>query len=206
MFSSLPCRAVLLAGVFVAGIASFEAMAAPLTLTVQPNSVTLKNAGDAAFTTVTVTPLDGFTGGVNVTCTLISEPANAQHLPACELFGGLPKAPPTFTITENSPVSAPLDIFGSYAPRPATKTAQAGGLWFFAVFSLILFCLRKFGSEKNWHSEYMSAILLIGVAGCGGMSSSHDSGTFTYEVTATTVATGTTPSFVTTTPLTVVVQ
>lgn len=206
MFAALSWRAVLLAVAFAAGIASAEAMVAPVTLAVLPNSVTLKNAGDAAFTTVTVTPQDGFTGGVNVTCTLISEPSGAQHPPACLLYGGIPKAPPTFTIAGNSAVSAPLDIFGFYAPRPATRTTQAGGLWFSAVVALILFCLRKFKLPKELPFGIASAIILIGVAGCGGMSSSHDSGTFTYEVTATTVATGTTPSFVTTTVLTAVVQ
>jgi hypothetical protein len=203
MFSTLPCRAVLLAGVFVAGIACLEAVAAPLTLAVQPSSVTLKNTDDAAFTTITLTPLDGFIGGVNVTCTLISKPANAKHPPVCALFDGIPKAPPTFTITNNSVVSAPLDIFGFYAPRPATQTAQAGGLWLSAIIAFILCCLRQLRFRQELALGIVSAIILMGVAGCGGMS---DSGTFTYEVTATTVATGTTPSFVTTTPLTVVVQ
>lgn len=128
-------------------------------ITVTPGST----IGDTS--TITFTPSNGFTGAVNLSCSLTSSPAGAVDVPSCSIpssvnITGTAAATATLTVTTTAPSSAALE-------RPLTRFFFAGGG---AILAAVFF----FGipaRRRAWRTLLMAlAAIVIASAtiGCGG--------------------------------------
>jgi hypothetical protein len=164
------------------GSALFSLSAAPTTITVP--------SGSSATTTISVTPVAGFTGTVSVACAVTGTGSPA---PTCSL------AQPSVAITSGKAATDVLTVTAvssSAAIHTAAHSADrtwyaAGGV---ALAGILLFGLP--GRRRAWQRMLSLMLLIIaaGVAGCGGSSSSGGggggggstpSGNYTVTVTAT---------------------
>ena len=145
-----------------------------LTVTAAPPALSLASSGNINIApgattgntaTITVTPVNGFTGGVNLSCTLTSSPAGASDVPSCSLTSPLSITGPaavttTLTVTTTAPTSALLKI-------PAGKSIWLGAS---SILALVIF----FGipaRRRGWRAlSGMGMIIVIasGVVACGG--------------------------------------
>jgi hypothetical protein len=134
---------------------------------------------------ITVTPSNGFTGMVSLTCTIT--PAEASNSPTCTL------TPSSVTISGTGAQSSTLTIITT-APRSA-KSELKNLLWPSAgtALALLLFGIPR--KRRNWVTMLGVFVLVVsfGVIGCGGRGGKSggggggNSGTTpgTYSVTMT---------------------
>jgi trimeric autotransporter adhesin len=135
--------------------------------------------------TVTVTPQDGFTGNVYVSCAMASSPPGAIHLPTCSI-------PASVDITSATAATAAMTI-SSTAPSTITSTSAvqrrngrvgigaSGGLLFCGL--LLVGC---FTSSKRRRLSISLGFLFAmgGFLACGG--GNNGGGTSTQQVPGTT--------------------
>jgi trimeric autotransporter adhesin len=144
----------------------------PLTVTTPPPmpAIALSNSGNITVNagassgntaTVTVTPSGGFTGAVNLTCTLTTQPQNANDPAACSVpasvtISGTSAAPATFTVSTTAASSAA-------ATAPLRKFFLGGGAVLAAVFFFGVPARRR-----AWQTMLglLVAIFLISGIGC----------------------------------------
>ncbi len=158
---------------------------AQFTLSLQPNPVNLPNSSGRTVANATVTPENGFLGGVNMTCVPSHSPAGATRVPVCAIGSGLPMAPPTLTITGKSAQSVQVTIFGPFAPMPATRLARSGGLWLPMVGALLMFLFSRFRETRRDFFALLAITVPIILTGCSSMNSNRlTPGVYTYEMTA----------------------
>lgn len=174
-------------------IFSANALLAQFTVTTQPSQVVLASNTATTTTTAIVTPQGGFTGGVNLTCTVSSKPDGARNIPQCVVGSGLPTAPPTVTITGAAAANAMLTIFGPLAPRPAVQSAKSGGLLLGGLAALIFFLGTSRKSGWRRVSALCALMFAVLMTGCSAINSVQGivPGTYTYQVTAMTQQTST---------------
>jgi hypothetical protein len=145
----------------------------------------------SATTTISVTPVAGFTGTVNVTCgvTGTGTPAPTCSLaqPSVAITSG--KAGTDVLTVQTVTTQSAVHMAGNSADR---TWYAAGGI---ALAGILLFGLP--GRRRAWQRMLSLMLLLIaaGVAGCGGSSSSGGgggggstttpAGSYTVTVTAT---------------------
>lgn len=170
----------------------------PFTLTAQaPTSVTV-TAGNPATYMVAVAPNNGFTGTVNLSCTLPAAATTCSVTPPSVTLGAGQNVTVTVTTTKHSalpPLSVPL------RQRPFGRTAP---LVFIAMLALLLalFAART-RRQRLALSLPLAALVLLLVfqaAGCSGGGSGGGGGTLagTYTVTVTGTS-GTTSAIATVT-------
>ena len=146
--------------------------------------------------TVTVTPSSsGFTGTVNLTCSLTSSPTGAMDVPACSLnpasvaLSGTKAGTSTFTVTSTAPTSSALVY-------PLKNVFEAvGGT---ALACILMFTIPA--RRKAWRTILCLvafAIAISGVIGCGGGSSGGGgtsggttTGTYVFTVTGSSSTSG----------------
>ncbi len=134
---------------------------------------------------ISVTPSNGFTGAVNLSCSI--SPISASDPPTCNF------APSLVTITGNTAQSSTLTINTTAATNSASQTKQvfwptSGG----AALALILL-LGVPRRRRNWISMLGLLVLIVsfGAVGCGGGGGSSSGGgnngttPGTYTVTVT---------------------
>ena len=197
-------RVALIAGLFLGACFYAQAAASPsFTITGPASAATIKNPG-AGQVTITVTPENGFTGGVNFNdCVIASEPNGAMNLPVCGIFGPAMR-PPTVTISNANPVSFSLTVATARVPLPAFRQAATGLFTGGAALACALFFFPAVRCRK-WATE-LALLFVIGVAGigCGGLSKSATTpGTYIFTATCSDAATG---KIQATTNFTVIVQ
>jgi subtilase family serine protease len=141
-------------------------------ISVQPGATT----GNAS--TVTVTPLWGFTGSVALTAVIVSSPAGAQYPPTLS-FGatspvsitGADAKTATLTISTTAATSAEM----IHPRRPVTPWYALGG----ASLACILFFGIPMRRRNRWSLPGMLALLVIlasGILSCGGGGSTGGGG------------------------------
>ena len=135
--------------------------------------LTTIKAGSTSTSTVTITPSDGFTGAVSLTCRVTSSPAGAQSAPTCIVDQSA-------SISGSQPATATLTI---KTTAPSTTSAHSQFPRWFAVGSetlaaavlLFVFPIRR----RRWQS-LIGALLLVflfnAVSGCGGSSTPVNTG------------------------------
>jgi len=156
------------------------------------------NAGATSGNTSTIdlTPSDGFTGTVNLTCSVTTSMTHALDIPTCSLSPTAPNIAGTAAVTSTLTVSTTAPTSGALAPGP--RLFRSGGL--VALLAAGLF----FGitSKRRAWQRIASAIVLalsIGALGCGGGggggtggggNTGTTPGSYSITVTGTDAATG----------------
>lgn len=154
-------------------------------------AITVTSKGSSATGTITLTPSNGFTGTVNLSCAVTSSPASANDPVTCSI-------PSSVTISGSTPQTATLTINSTAATamlHPVNIFWPASGG---AVLALL--CMFGFGGKRRSWMRMMGVLVLLLTAaavGCGGGGSGSGggggtssnpgttSGTYTVTVTAT---------------------
>lgn len=131
------------------------------------------SAGGTTTATVTLVPANGFTGAVNLSCS-ISGPSGGNYPPQCNI-------PASVTIAGNSSVDAAATITTTAARAQNVPAGVRGGRAFGAFGGVAMAGLMVlFGKRSRWRSLFLSVFLMMGigfgVSGCGGGGSSSGSG------------------------------
>jgi len=142
--------------------------------------------------TITVTPSGGFTGTVNMSCSLTSSPTGASNLPTCSIAS-------TVDVTGTTAVTTPMTISSMSATsgalvRPLDKFFAVGGG--ITIAGLLLFGIPA--RRRSWRTILGVLVFaaIVGFSiGCGGSgnggggggggggSSGTTAGTYTFTVT-----------------------
>lgn len=150
---------------------------------------------------ISVAPVNGFTGAVNLSCSLTNWPTNAVDLPTCSITSlvtitGPAAATATLTVLTTAPSTASLKL-----PRGGSFLAKGG-----SIFALLVF-LGIPARRRGWRGLLamgIVAILASAVIACGGGGgsgggsgggTSHTNpgttpGTYTFTIKAADAATG----------------
>lgn len=197
-------RTTVAAGFFLVACLYAQAAASPsFTIAGPASATTVKNPGSSQVI-ITVTPENGFTGGVNFTsCVIASEPNGAMNLPICGIFGPAMR-PPTVTISNANPVSFQLTVATAGVPLPVFRRQLAwlstGG----AALACVLFFLPCTRRSKWWPLLGLLFVIVGAGIGCGGLSKSATTpGTYIFTPTCSDAATG---KIQATTNFTIIVQ
>jgi hypothetical protein len=153
-------------------------------------------SGSPANYTLTVTPVNGFSGTVVFNCT----PVNAAQYASCSL---LPSSVTLSGAAQNA-VATLNTVTESASNAKPTVHGGSGPMSFLCLlFPTLIFTWKASRSRRNvWRRvgpvawAVVSAIALLSSSGCGGNSSATSlryspSGSYQYQVTATSVSTGT---------------
>jgi hypothetical protein len=180
------------------GVNSVTVTAAPcFTISGSPVSV-LPGATTGNTSTITVTPVNGFTGSVALTAIIASSPAGAQDLPTLSSIGSVAlagTAPVSTTVTIST--TAPSGSALAYAGRPSGRWSTAAGtglVGFTSIFEIgigIGFGVRK-GRRSSRRIRLGALVLLVTLtSACGNSSGGRSSSSGTTPGTYTVTVTGT---------------
>ncbi|MHB1958854.1 MAG: hypothetical protein ACYCO5_07465 [Acidobacteriaceae bacterium] len=160
------------------------------TITAPASTITIKNpsVNRANFT---ITPQNGFTGTVDVGCTLVQNPQGTMYTPSCGQTG---PAVPTPTVTGPNPVSFSMTIATYGEPLPVSlryrRPAFPAGGYALLACALLLFVPASGRTRRNLLC-LVFAIVLFAPLGCGsGTNTRTPAGNYVFTVTGTDQATG----------------
>ena len=165
----------------------------PFNVSGTPVTIVSPGATTGNTSTVTLTPLGGFTGAVGFTCALSASPPGANYLPGCSI-------PPSVNIAGTSAVTATMTITSTAAsssafvfpsPNRMGWLAANGGV---ALLGIALFGIGARGRRRRfWLSFILGMVVVGGLVGCGGAGIGGGGGilgttpgSYTFTVTATT--------------------
>ncbi len=181
-------RTALTAGFFLGACFYDQATASPsFTIAGPVNATTIKNPGSGQVS-ITVTPENGFTGGVNVTsCGLSVAPNGAINFPICGIFGPLP----TVSITNSNSVSFPVTVATIGIALPVFRRQKAGIFTGGAALACFLFFFPAVRRRKSATVVAILFVIVVAGIGCGGLSKSATTpGTYIFSATCADAATG----------------
>lgn len=145
---------------------------------------------------VSVTPVNGFTGGVDLKCALGSMPPGAVNLPICNF----PIVLPTVTIAGAASAHTQLSVATAGKALPGLATGNSrkpGDSQYLAliIFPAALLLLRLHPAEFAKKRSLLLCLLLIAAflgTGCGGgsMAPKTTPGTYTFQIHGTDASTG----------------
>jgi hypothetical protein len=150
---------------------------------------TAASNGSMTTTPVLVTPSGGFTGAVNLTCSVTGTNPGDVNIPKCSFNPG------TVTITNTQAVQSTLTVTTTAAGTTDAADASRSGIWSAVRGGTMLACVLLFGIPGRRRSLALLRIVLCAVAlggtlggmmGCGGSSSGSASATTTNAATGTT--------------------
>jgi trimeric autotransporter adhesin len=163
------------------------------------SATAISSPGGSTTSTITVNPVNGFTGTVALTCKVTTSPSGAVNTPGCSLSPASTSTTSTLTVTTTAATSSALD-------SPLNKLfAVGGGL---AVAGLLFFGIPA--RRRSW-STILGVLVFAAIVGLGigcGSSSGNSGGTtggtttgaYTITVTGTS---GSLPAQTTTVNVTV---
>ncbi|MGA2475513.1 MAG: protease pro-enzyme activation domain-containing protein [Terriglobia bacterium] len=146
----------------------------PLTVTVNsgtpdfgvvpsPNSIAIASPGASGSTSIGISPLNGFTGTVSLSCAFLS----TSPMPGGTCSLAAPSITPTTTTTLTVNTTAPSTVIGLFnSPR---WLAPLGGAIFAAFFLLLI--PTKRGRLKLAFGSLFLVLLAAALVACGGSSS-----------------------------------
>ena len=150
--------------------------------------------------TISLTPEDGFTGTVNLTCAVTTSMMNVNDMPGCSLSPASPNISNAAAVTSTLTITTTAATSGAVVPVP-------GFLRFGSLTTVlaVVFCFGIPSKRRRW-LRIVGAIVLaisIGAMGCGGGGSGGGggggggggnlgttAGTYSVTVTGTDAATG----------------
>jgi outer membrane protein assembly factor BamB len=162
-----------------------------LNISATPVNIAAPGATTGNTSTVTVTPKNGFVGGVQLSCALSAIPAGAQSPPTCSIpssvnIAGASAATATMTITSTAATSGAL-VF-PWPNRTRWLAANDGGAFLVGIF---LLGIPARGRRRRFLLSFVLA-MLGSFVGCGSGGSNGTGGipgttpgTYTFRVTAT---------------------
>jgi hypothetical protein len=160
--------------------------------------------------TITVTPVDGFTGSVTLAATVTSSPGGAQDLPTLSSIG-------TVTLNGTGAVTTTLTI-STTAPSGAALVYPArSGRWYTVTGTSLLAFPWILGigisapqPRRSWRIRLGMLVLLVvligGLLACGGSASGGSSSSGTTPGTYTVTVTGSSNGITSTGTVTLTVQ
>jgi hypothetical protein len=154
------------------------------------------SAGNSTTATVTVAAGSSYTGTANLTCTLVSSPANAQSLPTCSLKST------SVALQPEGLGTAVLTVSTTAASTAALVRPPFWNLWGLGGGGTALAVLLMLGvpvRRRRWLAMLTLPLVVVafGVVGCGGNGSQSTgssggsgvpattAGVYTFKVTAT---------------------
>ena len=154
------------------GDATYAVASSTTTVTVEPVSISTTtpspvNPGSSTTSTVTLTGSGGYSGTMNLSCSLTTSPTGAQSLPTCALN------PTSLTLASGGSGTSTLTVNTTAASTTALARPTDQHLWKLGGGGAVLAALLLFGipfRRRRWIS--MLALLLLvaaaGAIGCGG--------------------------------------
>ncbi|MHB8302046.1 MAG: hypothetical protein ACYDC6_04280 [Acidobacteriaceae bacterium] len=182
-------RITLTLALFLATWFSAKAANSPGLTVTGPTSAIIFNNSSATSFNLTVTPVNGFTGKVQLlSCVRTSEPNRAVNPLECTSDTLLN---PTPTITGANPVTIRLAIVTADAPKPAFTDRKVslfpmGGEAVLACALLFLVPNRR----RNWRAMLGLLFVMVTLVGCGSMGNRTTPGNYTFTATVADTATG----------------
>jgi len=160
------------------------------TIAAPASTITIKNPSVNPVN-FTITPQNGFTGTVDVGCTLAQNPQGTMYTPSCGQPGPA-IAPPT--VTGPNPISFSMTIATYGEPMPVSlryrRPAFPAGRYALLACALLLFIPASGRTRRNLLC-LVFAIVLFAPLGCGsGTNTRTPSGNYVFTVTGTDQATG----------------
>jgi hypothetical protein len=151
------------------------------------SAAAVSTAGTTLTTPVSVIGQGGFTGAVNLTCSVAGTNSSDVNIPKCSFN------PVTVTITNTQSVQSTLTVTTTAVGTTAAADASRNESWSVVRGGAMLACLLCFGIRGRRHALTMLSILLCafalgGMVACGGTASSGSA-----PATNGDAATGTTP-------------
>lgn len=183
---------ILALGLFLVCYLPAKAATSPsFTITAPASKITIKNPS-LNQATFTITPQNGFTGTINVSCTLAQNPSGTMYPPFCGQSGPV-MAPPT--VTGPNPVTFPLTIATYGEPMPVSvryrRPAFPAGRYALLPCALLLFIPISGRTRRNLLCLLFASVLISPVGcGSGSMSTRTPAANYTFTVTGTDQATG----------------
>jgi trimeric autotransporter adhesin len=162
------------------------AASANFDLSAATGSVSIASAGESVTDLLTIRPAGGFTGSVQLSCT-VTGGSSSTSAPACTV-------PTTVSMTTSSVVTATLTV---NTVAPSTTTAKNAGLFGKGISGIALGCVLIFVAPKRrkiWTTLGLLILMAgaLGVTACGGSGHSTSApgapgtpaGSYTVTVTA----------------------
>jgi hypothetical protein len=164
----------------------------PFTVAGAPFEIATPGATTGNTSTVTITPVNGFTGSVSLSCVLTTSPAGAQHLPSCGItptvaITGTTAATATMTITSTGATTS-----GALSLPPINRMRWLGVNGAVTLAGLILLGIPARGRRRRFLLGLVFVLVVGGCfSGCGGGGGSvitipgTTAGDYTFTVTGT---------------------
>jgi hypothetical protein len=166
-------------GLVCPGMTSFAAAAA--SFTIAATNVTMPSGGSIASSPFTLTSVNSYAGQVLVSCAYTGGNMGAR-VPTCGIYTN-----PNFALGAGQTVKGSLTLspYGKVIPFSAVRRPGIGSPGVAALAGAIL-CFFTLGRRLRGRRRGWIALLILGLAGIGGITScgSGLSGTFPYTVTA----------------------
>jgi hypothetical protein len=157
-------------------------LAAPApSFTIAATNVTMPSGGSFASSPFTLTSVNSYAGQVLVSCAYTGGNMGAR-VPTCGIYTN-----PNFALGANQTVKGSLTLspYGKVIPFSAVRPTGVGSPGVPALAAVVL-CFFALGRRLRARGRGWIALLILGLAGIGGITScgSGLSGTFPYTVTA----------------------
>ena len=143
------------------------------------------SAQNMTTTAVLVTPSGGFTGGVNLTCSVTGANPSDVNIPKCSFNPG------TVTITNTQSVQSTLTLTTTAAGT--TDSAHESGIWSAVRGGTMLACVLIFGIPSGRRRSLAVLRILLCIAALGGMMGCGGGSNRTAPAASSNAAPGTTP-------------
>jgi hypothetical protein len=161
-------------------------------ISLSAGSVTISAPGQSGSSTVTITPNNGFTGAVNLSCKVSTSMSSYRNLPTCSVpasvtISGTNAATATLTVNTTASSTAALRF-------PLHRFLAGGGGVTLAIVLLFGIPTRR----RAWRAllGVFAVVIIAGAIGCGGSGGGGNNntgttaGSYTITVTGTDAATG----------------
>jgi hypothetical protein len=146
----------------------------------------VRPAGTTSTTPVSVGAIGGFTGAVNLTCSVTGTQSSDVNIPKCSFNPG------TVTITNSQSVQSTLTVTTTAAGTTAAADASGNQSWSAIRGGAMLACLLLFGCPGRRRALTVLSIVLCGFA-LGGMMACGGSANGSAPAANANAASGTTP-------------
>ncbi len=164
----------------------------PFTVASPPFTIATPGATTGNTGTVSITPVNGFTGLVSLSCVLTSSATGAQHQPGCSIT-------PSVNVTGSGAATATLTISSTPATTSALAIPAANRMrWLGVNGAVTLAGLLLLGIPARGHRRriWLGLLLMLAVAGCfsacggsgggGGITvPGTPAGSYTFTITGT---------------------